>query len=177
MKHIHHIIPKHMGGTDDPSNLIELSVEEHAEAHRKLYEEHGKQEDLMAWKMLSGQIGKDEALSMARSIGGKKKMSEESKAKLKESCKKRYERQLADGTWEEANKKRSRSHEGKIRTPDHAKNNVESRKNNGKDWHNDTTKQKISASMKNTPKKKCPYCDKIMGASNLAYHIKRKHES
>ena len=36
--HKHHIIPKHMGGTDDPSNLIELTIEEHAEAHRKLFE-------------------------------------------------------------------------------------------------------------------------------------------
>lgn len=32
MKHIHHIIPRHMGGTDDPSNLIELTIQEHAEA-------------------------------------------------------------------------------------------------------------------------------------------------
>ena len=24
MKHIHHILPKHMGGTDDESNLVEL---------------------------------------------------------------------------------------------------------------------------------------------------------
>ena len=35
MKHKHHIIPRHMGGTDDPSNLIELTIEEHAEAHRR----------------------------------------------------------------------------------------------------------------------------------------------
>ena len=26
MKHKHHIIPKHAGGTDDPDNLIELSI-------------------------------------------------------------------------------------------------------------------------------------------------------
>jgi predicted molibdopterin-dependent oxidoreductase YjgC len=32
MKHKHHIIPKHMGGTDDESNIIELTIEEHAEA-------------------------------------------------------------------------------------------------------------------------------------------------
>ena len=46
MKHKHHIIPKHMGGTDDESNIIELTIEEHAEAHKKLYEENGKLEIL-----------------------------------------------------------------------------------------------------------------------------------
>ena len=40
IKHKHHIIPKHMGGTDDPSNLIELTVEEHAEAHKILFEKY-----------------------------------------------------------------------------------------------------------------------------------------
>ena len=49
MKHIHHIIPKHMGGTDDPSNLVELTVEQHAEAHRQLYEQYGRLEDKRAW--------------------------------------------------------------------------------------------------------------------------------
>jgi len=44
--HKHHIIPRHMGGTNDLSNLIELSVADHAEAHRLLYENHGKYEDL-----------------------------------------------------------------------------------------------------------------------------------
>lgn len=59
--HMHHIVPKHMGGTDDPSNLIKLTVEEHAAAHLKLYEEHGKWEDKLAWKALSGQISMPEA--------------------------------------------------------------------------------------------------------------------
>ena len=29
-----------MGGTNDPSNLVELTVEEHAEAHRVLWEKY-----------------------------------------------------------------------------------------------------------------------------------------
>ena len=60
MKHKHHIIPRHMGGTDDPSNIIELSVEDHAEAHRKLYEEHGCWEDKIAYQGLAGIIGHEE---------------------------------------------------------------------------------------------------------------------
>ena len=59
--HFHHIIPKHMGGTDDLSNLIRLTVEEHAEAHRKLYEEHGNKFDYIAYMALSNQIGYEEA--------------------------------------------------------------------------------------------------------------------
>lgn len=37
MGHLHHIIPKHMGESDDPDNLVELSIEEHAEAHKKSF--------------------------------------------------------------------------------------------------------------------------------------------
>lgn len=53
MKHKHHIIPKHMGGTDDSDNIIELSIEEHAEAHRILYETYGKIQDKVAWMGLA----------------------------------------------------------------------------------------------------------------------------
>ncbi len=60
--HRHHIIPRHAGGTDDPSNIVELTIEEHAEAHRLLYEEHGHWEDKVAWLGLSGKIGKDEII-------------------------------------------------------------------------------------------------------------------
>ena len=64
IKHKHHIIPKHAGGTDHPSNLIELTIKEHAEAHRILYEEYGRDKDKWAWLGLSGQIGKDEILRL-----------------------------------------------------------------------------------------------------------------
>jgi hypothetical protein len=33
IKHKHHIIPKHMGGTDDKENIILLSIEDHYIAH------------------------------------------------------------------------------------------------------------------------------------------------
>lgn len=151
MKHIHHIIPKHMGGTDDPSNLIELTVEEHAEAHRILYEEHGYQADFMAWQMLKGQMGKDEAMFMARSIGGKKTMSEESKAKLRESCKLRTERQRANGVLEKANKKRSESHKGKKKSAEHLAKWAESRKGHAV---SEETREKIRKTLAETRAKK-----------------------
>jgi len=49
-----------MGGTDDPSNLVSLTVEEHAEAHKLLWEEHGKLQDYYAWQGLTAKIGKDD---------------------------------------------------------------------------------------------------------------------
>lgn len=72
MYHNHHIIPKHAGGTDEPSNLIRLTVEEHAEAHRLLFEEHGRWEDEVAWKALSGQITLNEASKLAHRLGSTK---------------------------------------------------------------------------------------------------------
>ena len=54
--HKHHIIPKHAGGTDDPQNIVKLTVEEHALAHKKLYEQYGRWQDLAAWKGLSEQV-------------------------------------------------------------------------------------------------------------------------
>ena len=43
-----------MGGTDDPSNLVEVSVEQHAELHLSLYLEHGLLGDWYAFNALSG---------------------------------------------------------------------------------------------------------------------------
>jgi hypothetical protein len=58
-KHKHHIIPRHIGGTDSPDNLIELTIEEHSLAHKLLYEQHGRWQDRVAWLSLAG-IMKDE---------------------------------------------------------------------------------------------------------------------
>ena len=70
MKHNHHIVPRHMGGSNDPSNIISLSVLAHAEAHKKLYEQHNFREDYVAWKALSGQIGCEEIFLETSRIGG-----------------------------------------------------------------------------------------------------------
>lgn len=49
-----------MGGSDEPSNIVELSVEENAEAHRVLYEKYGAKEDYLAWKGLAGIVSREE---------------------------------------------------------------------------------------------------------------------
>ena len=72
MKHKHHIIPRHAGGTDDPSNLVELTIEEHAEAHRILYEKYGKTEDKVAWQALAGLIPKEHIMRDLHQVGRKK---------------------------------------------------------------------------------------------------------
>jgi hypothetical protein len=89
--HKHHIVPRHVGGTDDPSNLILLTVEEHAEAHRKLYEEHGRWQDYVAWQALTSNITEEEAriMSVKFALTGKSK-SEEHCQRISESLKKRY---------------------------------------------------------------------------------------
>lgn len=67
--HNHHIIPRHMGGSDNPSNLIRLTIEEHAEAHRKLFETYNKPEDKLAWLALSGLLNMTEISREAQRIG------------------------------------------------------------------------------------------------------------
>ena len=62
-----------MGGSDDPSNIIELSVEEHAEAHRILYEKYGCLQDYLAWKGLTGCVNKEEIIRNISSMNGKKR--------------------------------------------------------------------------------------------------------
>lgn len=97
--HQHHIVPKHMGGSDDPSNLVRLTIEEHAEAHKKLYEKYGKWEDKIAWKVLSGQMTHAEAnrqTNILQATGNTNrrgaKHTDEAKAKMSVAQKKRAER-------------------------------------------------------------------------------------
>lgn len=79
MLHRHHKIPKHAGGTDDPSNIVELTIEEHADAHRKLYEQYGRWQDYLAWKGLTGEISEAETIKTKLRLGqlGRSKSSEE----------------------------------------------------------------------------------------------------
>jgi len=84
MYHKHHKIPKHVGGSNSPDNLIELSIEEHAEAHKQLYEMYGRWQDKIAWQTLSGQITNAEAIKTAQKLGRLGiKCSDESKHKMR----------------------------------------------------------------------------------------------
>lgn len=49
-----------------------MSIADHAEAHRQLYETYGKREDWVAWKALDGSITKEEVIRERCSIAGKK---------------------------------------------------------------------------------------------------------
>ena len=64
--HLHHIVPRHAGGTDDPENLVKVTVEEHAELHFARYLQYGEMGDWLAAYSLSGQISHAEASAEAR---------------------------------------------------------------------------------------------------------------
>jgi hypothetical protein len=70
--HRHHTIPRHAGGTDDPSNIEYLTVAAHVEAHRLLYERYGRWQDLVAYRGLAGIINHEEAVREALSFAGRK---------------------------------------------------------------------------------------------------------
>lgn len=68
-----------MGGSDEPDNLIELTIEEHAQAHFDLWKKFGCIEDKIAWECLSGRkLSEEERILLAKS-GLKKFLSDENK--------------------------------------------------------------------------------------------------
>lgn len=70
--HKHHIIPKHMGGSDDPSNILKCNVAMHAFLHEQLWKKYGHWQDKVAWQALSGQINMSEASKIAKIEGCRK---------------------------------------------------------------------------------------------------------
>lgn len=68
----HHILPRHCGGGDEETNLVELTYKQHTFAHRLLWKAYQRPQDLMAWKMMSG-IAEDKKFyycQMAGKVGG-----------------------------------------------------------------------------------------------------------
>lgn len=74
--HKHHIVPKHMGGSDDPTNIIEITVEEHAQIHKVLWEQNGFEQDKIAWLALSGQITNQEAIRKTVSLSNRNRLAD-----------------------------------------------------------------------------------------------------
>ena len=129
--HIHHIIPRHAGGTDDEWNKVRLTTEEHALAHKKLFFIYGRWQDELAYLALEKQIGKEEATKTARekgyyhwlNNGGRElisgggsgsgrnsgwKMSEEQKQVLREYAQKQVRKPCSEATKEKLRKARKK---------------------------------------------------------------------
>ena len=70
-KHKHHIVPRHKGGTNDPTNLVEVTVTQHAMFHYCEWKLYGNEYDKIAWKALSNQITLNEAQRLAHLQGCK----------------------------------------------------------------------------------------------------------
>lgn len=66
--HRHHILPRHAGGTDDPSNIVVVTIPEHAELHRQLWEQNKRWQDYAAWMALSNTIPPDKVRCLAISL-------------------------------------------------------------------------------------------------------------
>lgn len=156
IKHKHHIIPKHMGGSDDPSNLIELTVEEHAEAHKKLFDQYGLLEDKLAWMGLSGMISQQEIIKELLS----KPKTEEHKRKIRES---------------HANKERpwllgNKNAEGNLNKPKSDKHKMNIRKSKLGKSRPDLIGNKNASGTHSL--KTCPHCDLVGGGPNMSrYHF------
>ena len=149
--HKHHVVPRHAGGTDDPSNLTcPLTIQEHAEHHRYRYEMLGEWQDRIAWQSLIGMIPKQEAIRQIHVENGKasrgKTRSEETRRKISNILKNRSEetrRKMSEAHRgkpnpmtgkshsEETRRKMSEAHRGKTRSP-----------------HSEETRQKISEALR-----------------------------
>lgn len=139
MIHKHHILPKHMGGSNNPSNIIEVTVEQHAELHRLLWEQHGLWQDYIAWQGLSGRMNKEEIIREKIRLGNTGKvLSEEHKRKIGLASTGRKHS-------EETKKKMSNIAKGKTPSEETRKKLIQSHL--GKK-QSEETKQKISLALK-----------------------------
>lgn len=106
LKHKHHIVPRYKGGSDEPENLVELTVTQHAMYHFCNYQLWGNVEDYVAWRGLSGQIEMAEFLIEKQRIFGK-----QGSAILREKLKNDLEfKEKATKNWSESwNKNREKN--------------------------------------------------------------------
>ena len=83
--HKHHIIENRDGQRFRTDITIPLSVEGHADIHKRYWEKWGFHEDYVAWKTLSGQLGKEELFIETSRIGG---LNNKGKKKTREHAEK-----------------------------------------------------------------------------------------
>jgi hypothetical protein len=164
-----------MGGTDDPSNLITVTPEQHANLHRILYEVHGHWQDYSAWKGLSGQSSGYEIQQMIRRLAnlGKKHFagkthSDEYKKQLSLMMKERRKHNNNMGNF------MPHTDETKNKISDSLKGNSNKKGKTGYKL-SEETKEKMSEARKgdNNPSKRADVREKLRQAALLREAKKR----
>ena len=147
--HKHHIIPRHLGGTNEPSNLVELTIEEHALAHKKLYDLYNRWQDKLAWLGLSGRIGKEEIIRMTCSEASKGKIiTEETRRNMSKAQKGKNNPMYGKKFTEEHRRKLSEAHKGIPKSEEIKRNMSKAQKGKIGKKHTEESKRKISEASK-----------------------------
>lgn len=166
--HKHHIVPRHAGGDDSPENLIELTVEDHAIAHKVLYNLYGREEDRIAWLGLSGQITSEHANRLALSAVAKGNLWRKGKFHTDET--KELIRQRGMGNANKKGKKVKWTKEGLESHIEHSRKRfTENNPMNNPEYRERVRQYALK-------KQQCPHCDMMGNPATLARHIKARHQ-
>jgi hypothetical protein len=88
MKHKHRIIPGYEGGEYTEGNVVDLTLVQHVMWHYAEWTRKQNVQDQVAYKMLSGQIGKEEGVEILVREGGRKGGKYERTAETRETIRK-----------------------------------------------------------------------------------------
>lgn len=137
-KHKHHIVPRYLGGSNDSSNIIEVTITQHSMWHFCNYQLWGNWEDYLAHKALSGQIKGQDIIKFKLDRGSKKGGEMFSKRMKEKEFKEKIIQNLKN-KWEEPEyKEKILNHLERVRplaieaakTPEARKNRMEAMKRN-----------------------------------------------
>ena len=177
--HTHHIVPKHAGGTDDPSNLVKVNKAMHAFMHRLRYQETGDYFDCCAANLLSGNWTVEQARVKALKHGQllSEKFLPAALNNIQNYNSRPFEERSANA--KAANVKQSKEGKakggrigGKMPYWTNGLNNKRSHTRPGEGY----VLGKLPVGKINVPRGKCPHCDLITTLnSNMARHIAAKH--
>ena len=178
--HLHHIVPTHAGGTDDPSNLVKVNRAMHQFMHRLRYQETGDYFDCCAANLLSGDWTVEKARREACKEG-QRRSDKVLPAALKNitdyNNSTTPEQKSANGlagslAQSKEDKAKGGRSTGKMPYWNNGLNNKRSHTCPGEGY----VKGKLPVGKINVPRGKCPHCDLVTTLnSNLARHIAAKH--
>ncbi len=154
MKHRHHIIPRHVGGSNDVGNIVELTVTQHAMYHFANWQLWGRREDWLAWRGLAGICTKEELVEELMQIGRDK-----GKSNREAAVKAMFE---------------NGSHPFLSRDLIEKRAIVNSKcltEYNLSEKGRETSRATVTKT--NLRREKCPHCDFSSNPGNLAKHIRR----